>query len=58
MLNIYISHIPKYYSIEMKIYRNEVFVDGPEDVHYTWSHDIPGIYQSNTKTVNIRVRRF
>ena len=33
---------------KMKIERIEVFVVGPEDVHYTWSHDIPGIYQSNT----------
>tara|TARA_B100001996_G_C18639907_1_gene585227 strand:+ start:386 stop:1522 length:1137 start_codon:yes stop_codon:yes gene_type:complete len=32
----------------MRIKKIEVFVIGPEDIHYTWSHDIPGIYQSNT----------
>ena len=32
----------------MQIKKIEVFVIGPEDIHYTWSHDIPGIYQSNT----------
>ena len=32
----------------MKIEKIEVFVIGPEDTHYTWSEDIPEIYQSNT----------
>ena len=32
----------------MQIKKIEVFVIGPEDIHYTWSHDIPGFYHSNT----------
>ena len=32
----------------MKIEKIEVFVIGPEDIHYTWSEDIPEIYQTNT----------
>ncbi len=32
----------------MKIEKIDVFVIGPEDIHYTWSHDIPPIFQSNT----------
>ena len=32
----------------MKIEKIEVFVIGPEDVHYTWTEDIPEFYQSNT----------
>ncbi len=32
----------------MKIEKIEVFVIGPEDIHYTWSEDIPEVYQSNT----------
>ena len=32
----------------MKIEKIEVFVVGPEEKHYTWSEDIPEIYQSNT----------
>ena len=32
----------------MKIEKIELFVIGPEDIHYTWSHDIPPIFQSNT----------
>ena len=32
----------------MKIEKIEVFVIGPEDVHYTWTEDIPELYQSNT----------
>ena len=32
----------------MKIEKIEVYVIGPEDIHYTWSHDIPPIYQTNT----------
>ena len=32
----------------MKIEKIEVFVIGPEDTHYTWSEDIPEIYQTNT----------
>ena len=32
----------------MKIEKIELFVIGPEDLHYTWSHDIPPIFQSNT----------
>ena len=32
----------------MKIEKIEVFVVGPEDIHYTWSEDIPEVYQSNT----------
>ena len=32
----------------MKIEKIEVFVVGPEDVHYTWTEDIPEFYQSNT----------
>ena len=32
----------------MKIEKIEIYVIGPEDLHYTWSHDIPPIFQSNT----------
>ena len=32
----------------MKIEKIEIFVIGPEDKHYTWSEDIPEIYQTNT----------
>ena len=32
----------------MKIEKFDVFVIGPEDTHYTWSEDIPEIYQTNT----------
>ena len=32
----------------MKIEKIEVYVVGPEDTHYTWSEDIPEVYQSNT----------
>ena len=32
----------------MKIEKIDVFVIGPEDIHYTWSHDIPPTFQSNT----------
>ena len=32
----------------MKIEKIEVYVVGPEDKHYTWSEDIPEVYQSNT----------
>ena len=32
----------------MKIEKIELYVIGPEEVHYTWSHDIPPIFQSNT----------
>ena len=32
----------------MKIEKIEVYVVGPEDIHYTWSEDIPEVYQSNT----------
>ena len=32
----------------MKIEKIEVFVIGPEDIHYTWTEDIPEFYQSNT----------
>ena len=32
----------------MRIEKIEVYVVGPEDIHYTWSEDIPEVYQSNT----------
>ncbi len=32
----------------MKIEKIELFVIGPEDKHYTWSEDIPEVFQSNT----------
>ena len=32
----------------MKIEKIEVYVVGPEDIHYTWSEDIPEVYQTNT----------
>ena len=32
----------------MKIEKIEVFVIGPEDIHYTWYEDIPEIEQNNT----------
>ena len=32
----------------MKIEKIEIFVIGPEEKHYTWSEDIPEIYQTNT----------
>ena len=32
----------------MRIEKIELFVIGPEEKHYTWSEDIPEIFQSNT----------
>ena len=32
----------------MKIKKIEVYVIGPEERHYTWSEDIPEVYQTNT----------
>ena len=40
----------------MQIKKIEVFVIGPEDIHYTWSHDIPGIYGIDTRAVIRRIR--
>ena len=35
----------------MKIEKIELFVIGPEDKHYTWSEDIPEVFQSNGRFV-------